>query len=895
MALHPKFPKSPYEVLEPEYRWFPADEALREQGYDKLLPPLVATLRKQVKEWRNKGYEGASGTSKALLHWWFDTEHILPLSDGFSTIFRYYYAQREAVESVIYLHDVIKVKDKYDLMRFDSSGLVSAGMFAETWRRFVVKMATGSGKTKILSLLLAWSYFHKLYEEDSDLARNFLVITPNIIVLDRIRFDFDGLKIFFQDPVLPDNGYEGQNWRDDFQLTPHIQDDIGTVRKVGNIFITNIHRVYESRDTAPTADDQDSSDYFLGKKPTGATNESKLDLGVIVRDIDELVVLNDEAHHIHDEKLAWFKSIEDIHNKLVMKGGSLSLQIDVTATPKHNNGGIFVQTVSDYPLVEAIHQNVVKHPVLPDSASRAKLIERKSSIFTERYADYIHLGYLEWKKVYEEHKHLKKAVLFVMTDDTKNCDEVAAYLEKTYPELKDSVLTIHTKENGEISETVSGKSKEELEELRKAANQIDRADSKYKAIVSVLMLKEGWDVRNVTTIVGLRAYSAKSNILPEQTLGRGLRRMYPDQDIAEYVSVVGTDAFMNFVESIKSEGVELEKKAMGAGTDTKAPFVVEVDRENTKKDIEKMDIAIPVLSPRIYREYKNLSQLEPSRFRHAKLKLKKFTDEEKREIVFKHIVKTADSDEEVHHTTILDSSAVADYQSVIGYFAQVIMRELRLVSGYDILYGKVKEFIRQYLFEKPINLDDLNTLRNLSEIEVTKTIIETFKKEINTLTVLDRGEAEIRDYIKISSVRPFVAKQRECVIPKKSPFNRIVADSHFELEFAAFLEGCDDLVSYIKNYFSVHFRIDYKNADGEIRDYYPDFVVKLSDKEIYVVETKGREDLDDLKKIERLRQWCDDINRVQKKVTYKMLYVKQEKYEKYKPRDFAGLVKLFEN
>lgn len=895
MALHPKFPSSPYEVLEPEYRWFPADEALREQGYDKLLPPLVATLRKQVKEWRNKGYEGASETSKALLHWWFDTEHILPLSDGSSTIFRYYYAQREAVESVIYLHDVIKVKDKYDLMRFDSSGLVSAGMFAETWRRFVVKMATGSGKTKILSLLLAWSYFHKLYEEDSDLARNFLVITPNIIVLDRIRFDFDGLKIFFQDPVLPDNGHEGQNWRDDFQLTPHIQDDIGTVRKIGNIFITNIHRVYESRDTAPTSGDQDSSDYFLGKKTTGATNESKLDLGVIVRDIDELVVFNDEAHHIHDEKLAWFKSIEDIHNKLVMKGGSLSLQIDVTATPKHNNGGIFVQTVSDYPLVEAIHQNVVKHPVLPDSASRAKLIERKSSIFTERYADYIHLGYLEWKKVYEEHKRLKKAVLFVMTDDTKNCDEVAAYLEKTYPELRGSVLTIHTKENGEISETVSGKSKEELEELRKAANQIDRIDSKYKAIVSVLMLKEGWDVRNVTTIVGLRAYSAKSNILPEQTLGRGLRRMYPDQDIAEYVSVVGTDAFMDFVESIKNEGVELEKKAMGAGTDTKAPFVVEVDRENPKKDIEKMDIAIPVLSPRIYREYKNLSQLEPSRFRHAKLKLKQFTDEEKREIVFKHIVKTADSDEEVHHTTILDSSAVADYQSVIGYFAQVIMRELRLVSGYDILYGKVKEFIRQYLFEKPINLDDLNTLRNLSEIEVTKTIIETFKKEINALTVLDRGEAEIRDYIKISSVRPFVAKQRECVIPKKSPFNRIVADSHFELEFAAFLEECDDIVSYIKNYFSVHFRIDYKNADGEIRDYYPDFVVKLSDKEIYVVETKGREDLDDLKKIERLKQWCEDINKIQKNVSYKMLYVKQEEYEKYKPRDFIGLVKLFEN
>ena len=102
-----------------------------------------------------------------------------------------------------------------------------------------------------------------------------------------------------------------------------------------------------------------------------------------------------------------------------------------------------------------------------------------------------------------------------MTDDTKNCDEVADYLENHYPDLKDAVLVIHTKNNGEISEATSSRNKEELERLRKQANEIDSLESPYKAIVSVLMLKEGWDVKNVTTIVGLRAYSAKSNILPE--------------------------------------------------------------------------------------------------------------------------------------------------------------------------------------------------------------------------------------------------------------------------------------------------------------------------------------------------------------------------------------------
>ena len=161
------------------------------------------------------------------------------------------------------------------------------------------------------------------------------------------------------------------------------------------------------------------------------------------------------------------------------------------------------------------------------------------------------------------------------------------------------------------------------------------------------------------------------------------------------------------------------------------------------------------------------------------------------------------------------------------------------------------------------------------------------------MTVLDKGEAEIRDYIKISQCRPFVAKDQEYITPKKSPFNRIVTDGHFELEFAKFLDGCEDIVTFTKNYFSVHFKIDYKDASGAIADYYPDFIVKVNAKESYIVETKGREDLDDPLKIKRLRQWCEDINKLQPKTKYKTLYIKQEDYEKYKVSNFSELVKVF--
>ena len=875
--------------MDPALRWFPADETMRETSMDKLMPPLVAQLRIQVQAWRTQRYAGATATSRSLLQHWFGAPHLLPAADGTLTEFQYYFCQREALETIIYLYDVVGAKDKFDLMRFDSSGLVSANMFDESWRRFVVKMATGSGKTKVLALALAWSFFHKLYEPDSTLARNFLVIAPNIIVLDRIYKDFQGLRIFLKDdPILPDNGTDGRNWRDDFQLTLHVQDAVRITRPTGNIFLTNIHRVYAGDDIPAAASDEDTTDYFLGARPSGATTDSKVDLGMIVRDIDELMVLNDEAHHIHDPRMAWFKSIEDIHNRLRQKGTGLAMQLDVTATPKHNNGAIFVQTIADYPLVEAISQNVVKHPVLPDAPSRAKLREQKSAKYTAKYADYIHLGVLEWRKAAAEHHKLgKKAILFVMTDDTRNCDDVAEYLEGHYADLKDAVLVIHTKSNGEISESASGKNKDDLDLLRKQANEIDSADSPYKAIISVMVLKEGWDVRNVTTIIGLRAYSAKSNILPEQTLGRGLRKMYPGS-VEEYVSVVGTDAFMEFVESIQAEGVALKRVPMGTDTAANTPLVVEVDNQNVKKDIDALDIELPVLTARVYREYKQLSSLDVGALGHSPVPYRQFTAEEQREIVFKDITTG-----EISHTTLLDETGGVDFRSVIGYFAQTIMKELRLVSGYDVLYSKVKQFVQDLLFDQPVDLEDANTMRNLSELVAVKTLLESFKKAINALTVRDRGDAEIRDTIKLRQTRPFVTQNQPYLVPKKSIFNRIIGDSHFELLFARFLEDCTDVVSYGKNYFAVHFKLDYVNADGDISNYYPDFFVKLSAKEIYIVETKGQADLDVPLKTRRLKQWCEDINRVQSEVKYDFVYVDQESFDKYNPKSFRELAAGF--
>ncbi len=879
----------PYKILSPNERWAPSQSQIdaAKNEYDKLLPPLVYKIRLAVAKWREEDYKGASDTSKSLLNFWFNQEHLIG-----QTKFSFFFSQREAIESIVYLYEVAKAKDKYELMKFDSSQRVSTGMFDENWTRYVVKMATGAGKTKVMGLTLVWSYFHKLYEADSTLSKDFLVITPNIIVLNRLRKDFDGLKMFFDEPFFPDNGHDDKDWKNDFQLTLHIQDDLKPITESGNIFLTNTHRVGFNEEP-----EQNFETTFLGVKPKPDADTSRgLDLGKILRSnkIKDLVVLNDEAHHIHDSSLKWFQNIEDISNKLKLKNGNgISLQADYSATPKHNNGAIFVQTICDYPLVEAIKQNVVKSPVLPDEASRQKIHEKDSSDFVERYRDYIHLGYLEWEQQYEELKNHKTPILFIMTMSTKEADKAAAFLETEYSLMKGAVLTIHTNNSGEIKETASSKKdKEELDALRKAADEIDKDHSHYKAVVSVLMLREGWDVRNVTTIVGLRPFGADSKILPEQTIGRGLRKMF-SLDMPEKLVVVGTPAFLEFVESLKTEGVEFQYSPMGKGSKGKSPVIVEVDKENPNKDLDALDIPIPVMSPRIYREFKNLELIDVSKFKNEKVTTKKFSTDELKEIVFNDI------DGDFSHKTVFKDTT-PDYRNVIGFFTSVILKDSRLVSGFNILYPKVESFIKYQLFTKEVKLSDPQTMRNLSEIHPKEILKTTFKKAIDELTITDKGTAEVKNFISLKLTKPKVAENQPFLVPKKSVFNKIIGDNPFELEFAAFCESrFDDVVSFAKNTFGeggVNFSIEYQKENGNIASFFPDFFIKTSPNTFYILETKGREDLDDVRKIQRLATWCKDINKVQSEYTYTPVYVKQEKWDEVKNqlKSFADVCKLFE-
>src|SRR6185503_13638897 len=242
----------------------------------------------------------------------------------------------------------------------------------------------------------------------------------------------------------------------------------------------------------------------------------------------------------------------------------LAAQLDFTATPRHSKGQLFSWTVFDYPLKQAIIDNVVKRPL---KGIAQGISEARSDIASTRYEAYLAAGVERWKEYRDQLQPLaKKPVLFVMMNDTSEADDVGDWLQKKYPSEfgGDKLLIIHTDRSGDVS-------KKDLEKARTASREVDDEKSPINCIVSVLMLREGWDVQNVTVIVGLRPYTSKANILPEQTVGRGLRRMFANTGTAyiERVDVIGNTAFLKFVEQLeRDEDIALET------FDLKDPLVI---------------------------------------------------------------------------------------------------------------------------------------------------------------------------------------------------------------------------------------------------------------------------------------------------------------------------------
>ena len=343
---------------------------------------LVPQIRKAVDAWRDSGYEGASEVTRRLFEYWFEEDHEV---SGFNAPFRYYFCQREAIETLVWLVEIAGQRDAKALIEAHGSiyrkDLLSMNVTFQTTmdgkrqlrryvpeleqdgiqdlppenlRRFAFKMATGSGKTWVMAMAVVWSRFHKQRVPGSELSTNFLIVAPNVIVYQRLEKDFSHNRIFHELPLIP------PEWKGNFTQKVILRGEAAEPDPSGNLFLTNIHQLYESRAKEWTA--ENAVEALLGKKPVqdlaASGQRSMLER---VKSLKDLIVLNDEAHHVHNEDLAWNKSLIDIHKTLPQ---GLCAWLDFSATPKDQNGMYFPWTVVDYPLAQAVEDKIVKAPLI---------------------------------------------------------------------------------------------------------------------------------------------------------------------------------------------------------------------------------------------------------------------------------------------------------------------------------------------------------------------------------------------------------------------------------------------------------------------------------------------------------------------------------------------------
>jgi type III restriction enzyme len=821
--------------------------------------PCVPSIAEALDDWRKNRYEGATETSRILLNYWFHTDHRL--ANG--TRFQYYDAQREAIETVIYLYEVARARRLKQLLEkfadFETVQLLQHDDYA----RYCLKMATGTGKTKVMALAYAWQYFNAVAEPSEEYAKTTVIIAPNVIVFERLRTDFSAGRIFRADPIVPPE--LAAFW--DVECYARGEGERATSQ--GALYLTNIQQFYQRE--VEDSEAREMTD-VLGSIPPERNRAEDFEPRILARG-GPILVINDEAHHTHDEELKWNEFIRRLNGPQ----NRVCAQLDFSATPRFSEGGLFTWTVYDYPLKKAIQAGIVKSPI---KGIATGIQEARSDIASTKYRAYLTAAVERWREYRGQLKPLlKKPVLFVMMNDTNDADDVADYLRAHYPEEfgGEKLLVIHTDKKGEVT-------KKDLEIARKVAREVDEGQSPVNAIVSVLMLREGWDVQNVTVVVGLRPYTSKANILPEQTIGRGLRLMFRDlaTSYKERVDVIGNRAFISFVEQLeRDEDIQLPTFEIGK----EKLEIVTIAPDQGKID---KDISLPILTPILVRKKSlsqeiaslNVQELKCPRLprRDDEAAIKTFTYEGYDFITLQKLIE--------RKYTIPEAQTA---QEVISYYAKNIAQDVKLPSQFAYLAPKIREFLETRAFGEKVNLDDQAILKSISSNVAQYVVVQTFVKALRAVIVEEHTPQLAGPEMRLSDTKPFPFSRRTFGA-RKCVFNLVPCDNEFELEFAKFLEA-SEVQSFSKLPMQLGFAIEYTDATANLRYYDPDFVAVHTDGTHYLIETKGREDIDVPYKDRAATLWCENATKLTG-TKWRYLKILQIEFGKLQPTRFEELLVL---
>ena len=787
--------------------------------------PCVPKIKAAVDVWRANGYPGITSTTRELLnHWFRPGGHRRP--NG--TIFEYHDGQREAIETIIWLHEVARVDDNNGLIeQFSAQPGVRLLQYSSVTRR-AIKMATGTGKTKVLSMIVVWHTLNAWLEDAGRYATTFLVLAPNVIVYERLVDDFRNGRVFRSDPMIPDS-LAVYGFLNEFRC--YLKGDPEGVGSRAALYLTNVQQIQDEPEELPSFEEDPIFNIGAGAiKATSKTKDmSAKDFPARIAARGGLIaVLNDEGHHTHDEESAWNKSIRRLDDQA---NGRVLVQYDVSATPRHNSGSLFAWIVYDFPLRRAIAEGLVKRPIVGTSADLKPI---PSSVASTQYQLYLAAGVGRWRDYRDALRPLgKNPVLFVMANKTTEADEIADWMRRTYPGDfgGEALHVIHTKKDGEMSD-------EQLKVARDVARKVDDDNSGVNAIVSVLMLREGWDVKNVTVIVGLRPYNSAAQILPEQTVGRGLRLMFRglNPSYQERVDVIGTEGFIELIRQLeKEEGFELEQQ------DLAQPLVI----KDIYPDVESklaLDIGLPVLSPILVRRSSlsdDIAAIDVTAMACPRLPRGVATD---------------GADETFHYEGVdlltLETLVKAEYEvpvartsgEVVAFYAKLIAQDVKLPSLFHVLALKVKEYLAKRAFAEPVDLDGPGMIAAISTNVAQHVVKREFAKVLRPLVLQEQTPQIVSEPRLLSATPPF-PHGRQAFPSTKTIFNLCATDNGFEDRFGRFLDAASDVVSFAKLPRAFRFAIDYADSSFRLRYYETDFLAMLSDGSTWILETKGREDM----------------------------------------------------
>lgn len=807
--------------------------------------PHVNRIREKVSKWKQRGYDGATHITKQLLERWHNTS--LRRSDN-----RFFYCQLEAIETIIWAHE-IGCNDPL-IRRLDGDG----GPF----RRLCCKMATGTGKTVVMAMLIAWQVLNYLNDRGAGYTRNILLVAPSISVRRRLAVLKPG---------------DRHNYYEKFAIV----DGTG-LEKLNRAKIT-IHNWHVLMNATKQKRPAGQASRVIRDRPVSNSVFSKRVLG---HTSDNILVINDEAHHawrpmagdeemkgdLKEEKeraTRWMEGLDKIHKKR-----TITACYDFSATPFRPTGHSvseeerFKWIISDFSLEDAIESGLVKTPRTPKKDNSGMYLKDGRSIFhhifpevkddfksnrndrdpiPQMVSDAYDILSEDWKETWKKWMNESNIppVMITICNNIKSAARIVNHFNVNSGRFENLVEGMEKIDSVAIDDEEDGDSSD----LRKKIDTVGKEGElgQYVThVISVNMLTEGWDAHNVTHIMGLRAF--ESQLLCEQVVGRGLRRYSYDVDentgllLPEYVNVFGIPfAFMPH-EGPETNCPDRYPKIPVYPVDSKREYEIGWPKGSVKMEIRN----------RLVLNWKKIPPVEV----------------DGRKTTTSVTVAPSLSGKHVGGGTKLQINGSRMQEFVFGISSHVYM-DLEMGAADPYKLASLIRAVDSYTNSGRIKATGVSSTEHEKYVRALKTnmndIVRHVAKHIKSEETENRyfkldnpvhPTMSTRTMPKWYSGRKDYLKEDEVL---KCHLSVGIYDSSLEKEAMWELEDNRMVRAWVKNDQHLGFRVPYHFA-GSWHDYYPDFLAVLENGITVIIETKGAEEEAAGRKQEALDEWVETVN-----------------------------------